>query len=127
MEGSAAVAVALLGVVGVFQLALAFGAPLGRAAFGGQHDGVLPTRLRVISGAAGAVIYPFAIALVAASAGWIDDEWMPGDGRAAMWVLVGIFLLGALMNGASPSKLERFWAPVSLVIAVCCGIIAVAI
>jgi hypothetical protein len=118
------VAVALLGVVGVFQLALAFGAPLGRAAFGGQHDGILPTRLRIISGVAGAVIYPLAIALVVASAGWVDDDWVPGGGSAAMWALVGVFSIGALVNAASRSKLERYWAPVSLVIAACCGIIA---
>jgi hypothetical protein len=73
MDAAAVVAVALLGVVGVFQLALAFGAPLGGAAFGGQHEGILPTRLRIISGVAGSVVYPLAIALVLASVGWVDD------------------------------------------------------
>lgn len=124
MKTAAAAAVALLGAVSVFQLALALGAPLGRAAFGGKNEGVLPMRLRIISGVAGAVIYPLAIAVVLASVGWVDDGWVPGGGGTVMWVLVGVFSLGALMNGASPSKAERRWAPVSLVIAVCCGIVA---
>jgi hypothetical protein len=44
-----------------------------------------------------------------------------------MWVLAGFFALGALANFASRSKRERLWGPVSLAIAVCCGLIAAAI
>ena len=50
----AAATAAATGMAGValFQLALALGAPLGRAAWGGTHVGTLPTELRVASGVA---------------------------------------------------------------------------
>jgi hypothetical protein len=114
----------LLAVLSLFQVAVALGAPLGRAAWGGRHDGVLPTRLRIASGVAGVVIYPLIGLFVVASASLITADWMPGTGKAGMWVLTGLFTLRAIANFASPSKLERFWGPVSLVIAACCGIIA---
>ena len=33
----------------IFQTLLAFGAPFGKAAWGGQHDAVLPQKLRISS------------------------------------------------------------------------------
>ena len=118
------VAAALLTVVAIFQIALALGAPLGAAAWGGRHQGPLPGRLRVASALAGIVIYPLIIVYVLASAGLIAADWMPGTGAAGMWVLAGFFTLGALANFASRSKRERLWGPVSLAIAVCCGFVA---
>jgi hypothetical protein len=41
-----------------------------------------------------------------------------------LWVLAGLFAVGALANFASRSKNERIWGPVSLTLAVCCGVIA---
>lgn len=127
MNLAAIVAVVLLAVVGVFQIALALGVPLGHAAWGGRHEGVLPTRLRAASGVAGVVIYPLIGLFVLASASLITAEWMPGTGKAGMWVLTGLFTLGALANFASRSKLERYWGPVSIAIAACCAIIAMRI
>ena len=124
MEAAAWIAAILLGVIALFQIALAFGAPAGRAAWGGQNEGVLPTGLRVASALAGFVIYPALIVFVLASAGLITVGWMPGTGVVGMWILTGVFLLGALANFASRSKTERIWGPVSLIIAICCGVIA---
>ena len=124
MNLTATVAVVLLGVVSVFQIALALGAPWGNAAWGGQHDGVLPVRLRIASAVVGVVVYPLIGAFVLASAGLIEADWMPGTGKAGMWVLTGFFGLGAIANFASRSKAERIWGPVSLAIAICCGLIA---
>ena len=123
---AALTAVALLGVVAVFQLALALGAPWGRAAWGGRHEGVLPRRLRIASGVAGVVVYPVVILIVLASTDLITIGWLPWSGAAAMWVLTVLFAIGALMNFVSRSKIERIWGPVSLVIALCCGAIAAA-
>lgn len=123
----AIVAVVLLVAIVVFQIALALGAPLGSAAWGGQHPGVLPTRLRVASGVAAVVVYPLIILLVLASAGLIEAAWLPGDGKPMMWVLAGLLALGALANFASRSPSERVWGPVALVIAICCAIIAAGI
>jgi hypothetical protein len=127
MKGAAIIAVVLLAVVAVFQIALALGAPLGKAAWGGQHDAGLPRSLRIASAVAGAVIYPLIILLVMVSSDLVTAGWLPGTGQTVMWALAGLFTIGALGNFASRSKIERIWGPVSLGIAVCCGVIAVGI
>jgi hypothetical protein len=127
MEIAGIVAAVLIVAVAVFQLALALGAPAGFAAWGGWHEGRLPTRLRVASGLVGVVVYPLILLFVLASAGLIDAAWLPGTGRLGMWILTGLFTLGALANFASISKRERYWGPVSLGIAICCGIVALSI
>ena len=124
MEWSAVLAVVLLAVISVFQIALARGAPLGAAAWGGRQGGVLPYPLRIASGVAGLVVYPLISIFVLASAGLIEANWMPGTGPAGMWILTGFFGLGSLANFASRSRRERYWGPVSLAIAACCGFIA---
>lgn len=124
MTAAAVIAVVLLTVVWMFQIALALGAPLGSAAWSGQYEGVLPTRLRIASGAAAVVVYPLIIIYVLAASGLFDLDWMPIR-SLGMWMLTIFFGVGAVMNLASRSKIERLWAPVSLVIAVCCAIIAI--
>ena len=124
MIPAAILAVVLLGVIVAFQLALAFGAPWGAAAWGGQSPGVLPTRLRIASGVVAVVVYPIVIALVLASAGMIGDEWLPADRTLIMWVLAGVLGVGALMNFASRSRPERTWGAIALTIALCCVLIA---
>lgn len=117
-------AVALLAVVEVFQIALALGAPLGKASWGGQHEGVLPARLRIASAIAAVVAYPLIILFVLAAAGLIDTTLAVGTRRVGMWVLTALLALGAVANFVSRSKIERIWGPVSLGAAVCCGLIA---
>ena len=123
MSVVAVVGVVLVAVVGVFQLALAIGAPWGKTAWGGKHEGVLPVGLRIASGAAGLLVYPLIACFILASADLIAVDWLP-TGKTGMWVLTGFFILGALTNFASRSKAERIWGPVSLVIAICSAIIA---
>lgn len=101
--------VLLLAVIVVFQLALAFGAPLGYAAWGGQHPGVLPTRLRIASAVAALVIYPLIGLVILPSADLIEADWLPIRGEAAMWALAGLLALGALANLVSRSGMERYW------------------
>jgi hypothetical protein len=127
VKTAAIVAATLLAVVVVFQIALALGAPLGKAAWGGQHEGVLPERLRIASGVAAFFVYPFIIVAVLGSAGLIEGDLLPGNGSRVMWMLGGLFTLGGLANLASRSTLERYWALVSIAIAICCAIIASAL
>ena len=127
MIPAAILAVVLLGVIGVFQLALAFGAPWGAAAWGGQSPGVLPARLRIASGVVAVAVYPLVIALVLASAGLIEDGWLPVDGTLIMWGLAGLLGVGAVMNFASRSRPERSWGAVALTIALCCVIVALGV
>jgi len=119
---AAVVAAALMGVVGIFQLSLALGAPLGSIAWGGAQRGVLPTRLRVASAFAGLVLYPILILLVLRAGEVTTIGW--DTGSAGMWALTGLFGLGTLTNIASRSKPERWWALMSLAIAVCCALVA---
>ncbi len=125
METAAIIAAALLGVVTVFQLALALGLPAAHASWGGRHDGKLPARLRVASAIAGLVVYPIIILIVLESGNVIDGpDLIPDVGSVGLWILTGLFALGALANFASRSKVERVWAPVSLAIAVCAAVVA---
>lgn len=124
MKPAAIVAVLLLTVVAVFQIMLAVGAPLAYAAWGGKHEGVLPLHLRIASSIAGVVVYPLMILFILDSANLVELPWIPGRGRTGMWVLAGLFTLGAVANFASRSKRERIWGPVSLATAICCGIVA---
>ena len=117
------IAAALIVVLTVFQLALALGAPAGAAAWGGSHPGVLPTRLRVASGFVAVFFYPVVAMELLYVADVVDFGW--DVSQLWIWVLAGLFVLGALANFASRSRIERIWGPVSLVLAVCCAVIAV--
>ena len=124
METASNVAVVLLGVIALFQLALALGAPWGAAAWGGQNPGVLPTGLRVASGLTAVVVYPLIALFVLASANRLDATWLPTTGNPGMWVLAGFFVVGTIANLASRSKPERGWALLSAALAGSCAVIA---
>ena len=113
--------VAAIGFAGIaaFQATIAAGAPLGRAAWGGAHVR-LPERLRVASTVA--VGFWILAAIVALARAGFDASPIPfGVSRWAIWVLVVMLSIGALMNAASRSPWERFlWAPVALALAVLC-------
>ena len=119
---AAAAAVGLLAIA-AFQAALALGAPLGRAAWGGTRTR-LTTGLRVASAIA-VVFWSCAAAVVLARAG-VDAAFVPDDvARWGTWVLVVVLPVGAAMNLASSSPWERFlWAPLALVLAVLCFFVA---
>jgi len=114
----------LLGALAVFQLALAAGAPLGRYAWGGQHDGALPARLR--SGSAVSIVIYALIAVVALERAGVIDL-IPGEvvETVAMWVIAVYFALGIVMNGISRSKPERYtMTPVVIVLTAASVILA---
>jgi hypothetical protein len=126
MTTAAVAAAGLIGLVIVFQVALVIGAPWGAAAWGGGHPGRLPTRLRVAS--AGAIVVLVWLAwIVLAAAGTVSASPIPRPwlGSAA-WVGTAYFGLGTIVNAVSRSKVERLWAPVSLITAVCYGLVAAA-
>lgn len=125
MQTAAIVAAVLIAVLTVFQIALALGAPAGAAAWGGGHPGVLPTRLRVASGIVGVFFYPVLGIFLLDVGGVVETGLAEGDWtRWLLWILTGLFALGALANFASRSRIERIWGPVSVVLAVCCAILA---
>ena len=94
-----------------FQLALAAGAPWGRASYGGVHEGVLPGRLRIVSGGAALVYAGMACALASAHTPY------PVRRRLLTGVTV-VMTLGTVANAASPSGLERaIWTPTTALLA----------
>lgn len=114
---AAVVALVVFGALICFQVALALGAPWGRAAYGGQRPGTLPVHFR-ISSAVAALVWT-GIALVVARQGtlpvWapLPDSWLP----VAIWVVVGLLTVAVVLNAVSRSVVERaIWIPASLVL-----------
>jgi hypothetical protein len=120
--------VAILAAIGflaiaAFQVALALGAPLGRAAWGGAHDR-LPTRLRIGSAIA-VVVWVLAALIVLARGGSPVIGLPPTVVDWGTWGLAGLSVIGAVMNFASSSPWERFgWGPLALILAALCGLLA---
>lgn len=113
---AAIVATVILGGLAIFQIALAAGAPIGRFAWGGQHD-VLPTRLRIGS-VVSILLYALFALILLQRANLITVFGSDLFVQVATWVLFGYFALGILMNGISRSKSERnVMVPLTLVLA----------
>ena len=126
MKAVSVLAASLLGLIALFQIALAAGVPWGAASWGGRHPGRLPTGYRVGSAVAGLFFYPAVAVYILYSAGVLGDGTSIG-GVAGLWVLAGIFGLSTVINLISPSKVERIWAPVALVLTVCCTLLAISL
>lgn len=124
MTAPALVALVLIGFVFAFQVGLAAGAPWGSAAWGGTHAGALPRRLRIAS-AGSMLILGFFAWIILARDGVVDSPLSDGLLGGLTWVVTGYFVLGAIVNLISRSPRERWWAPVSLVLAVSVGLLAV--
>ena len=111
-------------VIAAFQLALALGAPLGRAAWGGAYER-LPARLRVASGVA-VGIWLLAALVILQRAGVPVAPLPDAVAQGGAWIVVGLLAIGAIMNFASSSPWERFgWGPLALILAVLCLIVAI--
>jgi hypothetical protein len=114
----------VLGALGVFQVALALGAPLGRFAWGGQHR-VLPIAFRVGS-VISILVYALIATVVLARAELLWRDLPDGVVRTVIWVIVGYFFLGVAMNLASKSKAERLVMSVaSAILCALCAVVAV--
>jgi hypothetical protein len=109
--------------IAAFQIALALGAPLGRAAWGGTYVH-LPMGLRIASAFAVGV-WLLAAMIVLGRAGFQVSPLPQAFVRWGTWVLVGVSVLGALLNFASRSSWERFlWGAVALILASLCLVVA---
>lgn len=111
--------IALLTLTGltIFQIALILGAPLGKFAWGGQHER-LPKNLRIAS-VSSIVLYLIFAAFVASKGGVlrvIPDSQILDIG---IWVFTIYFFVGIAMNAISRSKNERnLMTPVAAILAV---------
>jgi hypothetical protein len=115
-EFAAIAACIVLAALAVFQGFLIAGAPIGRFAWGGQHD-ILPARLRIGSAVSIALYAVFAIVILERAG--LLVLFGTAFVQVASWVLLAYFVLGVVMNGISRSRSERnLMSPVSLVLAV---------
>jgi hypothetical protein len=123
IRGAAITVAAGFAGLAVFQLALAAGAPLGAAAWGGTET-VLPASLRIGSAFA-VLLYAVAAFAVLRCVGF-SIGWMPPRfAHVATWVLGVILPLSALANVASHSGWERYLlAPSGLLLGIGCVAIA---
>jgi hypothetical protein len=125
MNAQSAARAATIGLIAlmVFQLLLALGLPLGRAAFGGQYE-TLPTELRV-SSVISIVLYAVNIVAVRTRAGLRKGSPDSAFAKYGTWFFTVLLFLGALLNLASSSPWERFlWAPFALILSWLCFVVA---
>lgn len=124
MTTAAYVATVILAVLSLFQLALAAGAPWGKASWGGAWEGVLPRGIRINSLVFGAFLYPLVILYMLDAGGVAEFDFLRAEG-IVLWVLVFFFVTGTITNAMSRSKIEKMiWTLPTAVLAVCTLILA---
>ena len=122
-RAAAIAATAGFGGLAAFQLALALGAPLGDAAWGGTSS-ALSTAERVGS-AVSVLVYIAAAWLVLTRAGILPTSTRRHLLTRATRALAALFLLSALPNFASQSAWENFLlGPVAAALATLCVLVA---
>lgn len=119
------VVVLTLGLLGLFQIALALGAPLGQYAWGGKHK-VLPPSLRV--GSALSLLVYLVITICLLSKSGIYQIIQQGTLlNILVWVIFVYLVLGIFMNAISRSKKERYtMTPIVILLASCALTVALA-
>ena len=124
LEIAVIISVISLVAVGLFQIGLALGAPMGEYAFGGQHPGRLPLPYRVAS-AISVLVYLGIAGHYLAQIGVFETLLPSNLNSVANWALFAFNTLGLFMNSISRSVKERkMWVPVLLLMTVCSLVIA---
>jgi hypothetical protein len=112
----------LLAALAVFQAALIAGRPLGRFAWGGQHE-ILPRSLRIGS-AVSILLYAVFVILILERA-HLSQMLPDAVAGVGTWVLTGYLTLGIFLNLISRSKPERIvMTPVCAALAGLCLVVA---
>ena len=102
-------------VIILFQLALALGAPWGELTMGGQYPGRLPVKMRVAALCQLVLIVLAAIIVLIRAAVVASDLFEIS--RSAIWFVVALFFLSAILNIITPSKKERMMgAPIAIIL-----------
>ena len=111
-------------IVTGFQIALAFGAPLGAYTLGGRYSGALPKRMRWAAVGQILILW-FFVYIVAVKVDMILNQ--PNIiGSIGIWVVALFFLFGSITNLSSPSKPERrLWGPINVLTFIATLLIAI--
>jgi hypothetical protein len=119
---AAILATVILAGLGLFQAALAAGAPLGRFAWGGQRD-KLPAAFRAASAATIPLFGLMAIVLLDRAG--VTSVLPDSAARIGAWVIVAYMVAGTVMNLMSRSRSERsVMMPVAAALAILSAIVA---
>jgi len=124
---AASIFTALTVLIVLFQLALASGAPWGHLAMGGKYPGVFPPALRVAA-VLQALLLTFVALIVLTRSGVslsapFDSPGFTNFSNGAIWFVVALSVVAAVLNTITPSKKERaLWAPVTIV-QLCCAVV----
>lgn len=123
-ETAVVICIIIFSIMFMFQLLLAFGAPLGNLAWGGKYK-ILPLSLRIGSFIS-ALIFVFAGIIMLEKANLISFINSPAFVSISIWFFAVLFGLSSLGNIMSKSRLEkRIMTPVALIIFSLCLIIAI--
>ena len=123
MVVSAYVFIGLSVLVGLFQIALIFGAPLGEYTLGGKFPGKLPGKLR-IAAAVQIVILGVFVFFAVSKAGVALSEYYSAA-RIGIWFTAAFFLFGTAANLSSESRKERLvMGPANIIACICTLILA---
>ena len=107
----------------IFQFALALGAPWGELAMGGKFPGRFPPHMRV-SAVVQMILLVFIALVVLTRAGLVLNGFFEFS-KSAIWFVVALNVVSAVMNTITPSKKERMlWAPITIVMVICAFIVA---
>jgi hypothetical protein len=114
---------ALIALAIAFQIALAAGVPWGELAMGGRYPGRLPQAMRVAATVQALVLAALA-GVVLVRAGLVLPALLDGA-PWAIWLVVVLCLLSAVLNLVTPSRKERLlWGPVGVALFVCSLVVA---
>ncbi len=113
----------LIGVVILFQAALAAGVPWGEYAMGGKFPGQYPRFMRIICLFQIAVLVLIGV-IVLSKSGLLLPAWS-AFADTAIWFIIAYLVLGTIMNLMTPSVWERrIWTPVTLLLLITSLVIA---
>jgi hypothetical protein len=111
-------------IVTIFQLALAFGAPLGNFANGGKYPGRLPKNMRFLPFIQIAILGVFLYIVLIQTK--IISNQPTAIGSIGIWFVVVFFFLGSILNLSTPSKPERMvWGPINVITFIAVLLIAI--
>jgi len=116
--------IAITIIVTIFQLALAFGAPLGKFANGGKFPGSLPKNMRFVPLIQIAILW-FFLYIVLIETNIIINQ-ISAIGSIGIWFVLAFFFMGSVLNLITPSKPERMvWGPVNVLTFIAILLIAI--
>lgn len=105
----------LTGVIVIFHMLMAAGAPWGHLTMGGKYRGALPPRARILPLLSAGILC--ALAYVVLTRAGLTEAVLP---PWSTWAALALTLATTAANLATPSKAERqLWGPVTVAMSLC--------